>query len=365
MINQVNKNGAIGIKKLSDADLGLSIRSNQTHIGLFDGTLDFLDMEHQIISSQLIHNGKVVELLSLLDYITREDGSLNAPKIRKGAASELMFNGSKINSVVREIRSIVNTTQDWFLLWFGLDNNELVFHLFNNDSEDYLDIQNIIKRDIGVRRQIASDDRGFIPLIRYLDKKIKDLNIEYYEELEISSQIGEGVIERRVVPRKIDIEKANKMFKETGQKGEEILNEYLELQKFNSFIKEFKWMNKSSETGMPYDFEITDNDNFLTYSDAKATRYKFEQPIVLSSGELKFINENKNNYLIHRMYSVFDQPKLRICNNIYAVSDAFMPEYKAFRSSLKNKELRLQNLSLSVPTSLESLDFTKEISLNY
>ncbi len=227
MINQVNKNGAIGIKKLSDADLGLSIRSNQTHIGLFDGTLDFLDMEHQIISSQLIHNGKVVELLSLLDYITREDGSLNAPKIRKGAASELMFNGSKINSVVREIRSIVNTTQDWFLLWFGLDNNELVFHLFNNDSEDYLDIQNIIKRDIGVRRQIASDDRGFIPLIRYLDKKIKDLNIEYYEELEISSQIGEGVIERRVVPRKIDIEKANKMFKETGQKGEEILNEYL------------------------------------------------------------------------------------------------------------------------------------------
>jgi hypothetical protein len=52
MINQVHKDSVIGIKKLSHADIGTSSRSNQTHIGLFGGTLSFLIDEHQTIASQ-------------------------------------------------------------------------------------------------------------------------------------------------------------------------------------------------------------------------------------------------------------------------------------------------------------------------
>tara|TARA_B110000114_G_C15073473_1_gene390714 strand:- start:227 stop:1330 length:1104 start_codon:yes stop_codon:yes gene_type:complete len=364
MISQVNIESTIGIKRLSEADLGTSATSNQTHIGLFDGTLNFIEVEHQIISSQLIYNNQVTELLSLLDFIENPDGSFRSPKIRKGNEPELVINNSRVNSVVREIREITNgTTSNWYLLWFGLDTNELVFHLFSDDSTDSQEIQQIIGQ-IGTRRQIENTSTEFGNLINYLSQKVDAVNIEYYEELEISTQTNTEKVTKRIIPRVRDIEKANKLFKETGLKGEELLFQYLELQKSNDFIKDFKWMNQSKETGFPYDFEIINNDNSLIYSDAKATRYKFEQPIILSSGELSFINENKDKYLIHRMYSVFDEPKLRICENISKVSDIFIPNYNSFNSTLKNEKLAVQGIKLAVPTNLEILTFENEILLN-
>ena len=291
MISQVNIESTIGIKRLSEADLGTSASSNQTHIGLFDGTLNFIEVQHQIISSQLIYNNQVTELLSLLDFIENLDGSFRSPKIRKGNEPELVINNSRVNSVVREIREITNGTNlNWYLLWFGLDTNELVFHLFGDDSTDFQEIQQIIG-EIGTRKQIENTSVEFGNLINYLSQKVDAINLEYYEELEISTQTNTEQVTKRIIPRVRDIEKANKLFNETGLKGEELLYEYLELQKSNDFIKDFKWMNQSKETGFPYDFEITDNDNSLIFSDAKATRYKFEQPIILSSGELSFINE--------------------------------------------------------------------------
>lgn len=363
MISQVNIESTIGIKRLSEADLGTSITSNQTHIGLFDGTLNFIEVEHQIISSQLIYNNQVTELLSLLDFIENPDGSFRSPKIRKGNEPELVINNSRVNSVVREIREITNgTTSNWFLLWFGLDTNELVFHLFNENSTDSQEIQQIIGQ-IGTRRQIENTSAEFGNLINYLSQKVDSVNIEYYEELEISTQTNTEKITKRIIPRVRDIEKANKLFKETGLKGEELLYQYLELQKSNDFIKDFKWMNQSKETGFPYDFEIINNDDSLFYSDAKATRYKFEQPIILSTGELQFINQNKENYLIHRVYSVFDEPKLRICDNIHKISDIFMPNYNTFNTNLRKEKL-IPKINLSVPTNLEIITFENEILLS-
>lgn len=363
MISQVNIESTIGIKRLSEADLGTSITSNQTHIGLFDGTLNFIEVEHQIISSQLIYNNQVTELLSLLDFIENPDGSFRSPKIRKGNEPELVINNSRVNSVVREIREITNgTTSNWFLLWFGLDTNELVFHLFNENSTDSQEIQQIIGQ-IGTRRQIENTSAEFGNLINYLSQKVDSVNIEYYEELEISTQTNTEKITKRIIPRVRDIEKANKLFKETGLKGEELLYQYLELQKSNDFIKDFKWMNQSKETGFPYDFEIINNDDSLFYSDAKATRYKFEQPIILSTGELQFINQNKENYLIHRVYSVFDEPKLRICDNIHKISDIFMPNYNTFNTNLRKEKL-IPKINLSVPPNLEIITFENEILLS-
>ena len=365
MINQVHKDSVIGIKKLSHADLGTSSTSNQTHIGLFDGTLSFLIDEHQTIASQLIYQNRVYDLLSLLDFIENPDGSFRSPKIRKGNESELIVDNSTVNSVVREIRDIISIrpNNDWYLLWLGLDTDELVFLLFENNSTDYNEISKIIGR-LGIRKQIDNTSQNFRPLVIYLNNKIENVNIEYYEELEIASQTGEEKVSRRFVPRIRDIEKANKLFKQTGKKGEELLFRYFELQKNNSEIKDFKWMNQSKETGMPYDFEITNLDNSVMFSDAKSTNYKFELPIVLSSGELNFINENKDKYLIHRLYSINKEPKLRVCNNIYTVSDIFIPNYNILNQSLNQVNLKLKGIKLAVPTDLEILNFNNEILLN-
>lgn len=99
------------------------------------------------------------------------------------------------------------------------------------------------------------------------------------EKLKIVQQINLGLIGHRASARKYGISR-----------------------NYNSIIKDFKWINQSKETGMPYDFEITNLDNSIVFSDAKSTSYKFELPIILSSGELNFINHNKDKYLIHRLY---------------------------------------------------------------
>lgn len=365
MVNQVHRDSVIGIKKLSEADLGTSLTSNQTHIGLFDGTLSFLIGEHQTIDSQLIYQNRVFDLLSLLDYIENQDGSFRSPKIRKGNESELIIGDSTVNSVVREIRDIISIRPngDWYLLWLGLDTNELVFLLFQNSSTDFNEISNIVG-NLGVRNQIDNTSNQFRPLVTYLNDKIESVNIEYYEELEIALQTGEEKVTKRVIPRVRDIEKANKLFKDTGLKGEELLYKYLELQKNDSIIKDFKWMNQSKETGMPYDFEITNLDNSVIFSDAKSTSYKFELPIILSSSELSFINDNKDKYLIHRLYSINEEPKLRVCDNIHTISDIFIPNYAILNQSLNQERLSTRGIKLAVPTDLQILNFNNEILLN-
>ncbi len=44
------------------------------------------------------------------------------------------------------------TATDWFLLWLGLDTNELVFLLFRDGTTDFNEISNIIG-NIGVSKK--------------------------------------------------------------------------------------------------------------------------------------------------------------------------------------------------------------------
>lgn len=363
-INQVQTDSTIGIKKLSAADLGTSSTSKLTHIGLFENTLNFLSLESQTVPSQLIYANRTIDLLALLDPISNKDGSPRSPKIRLGHESKLNLNGLRINSVVREVREIARTieNQDWFLLWFGLDTNELIFFLFNESSTEFREVQHIVG-NIGQRKQISSDSSQFQNLINYLNEKVENVNLEYYEELEIASQTGAKETSKRKIPRVRDIEKANELFKQTGRRGEELLYQYLDSQRTNGLIKDFKWLNQSIESGMPYDFEITNDNGVTLFSDAKATTYKFEQPIILSSGELKFIHENKDYYLIHRLYHVNNTPSLRICRNISAISDLFIPNYNVFNEALLNENLFIRSLNIAVRTDLDILTFGNEIQL--
>ncbi|MBO6793717.1 MAG: DUF3883 domain-containing protein [Balneolaceae bacterium] len=365
MVNQVQSNSTIGIKRLSQADLGTSDTSNLTHIGLFDGTLNFLESRPQILSSQLIYQNQTIDLLAILDFIQNPDGTFRSPKIRLGHEWELNQTGVRVNSVVRAIREIAQTSQsEWYLLWFGLDTNELIFFLFNRDSQEYNDVR-AITGTIETRKQISNVSTEFTQLITYLNDKVERVNLEYYQELEIVSQTSTEQITRRIIPRIRDLEKANKIFKETGRKGEQLLFQHFELQKENGFIKDFKWLNQSKESGMPYDFEITEFNNTVKFSDSKATKYMFEQPIILSSSELHFIHQNKTDYLIHRVYNLDNEPKLRVCRNISTISDIFIPNFQLFNGSLTPNRLSIKSLNIAVPTDLNNLTFENEIDLNF
>ena len=68
-----------------------------------------------------------------------------------------------------------------------------------------------------------------------------------------------------------DLEKAKRNFAFVGKRGEELVNEYLEQQKKLHFVESFEWMNKSRESGLPYDFIL----NKDQYVDVKSTRFDF------------------------------------------------------------------------------------------
>ena len=376
----------ISLKKISDADFGIA-KGHQTHIGLFEKTFRHINFDNNellinyseserekqySLVSQLVYQNRSFETLSLLAYINNGAGEFRSPRIRSGFPNELNLLNNNFISTYNKIKEIASEdfSKDWFIAIIALETNEIAFLLFNEDSDDYIAIENIIGEICSYdhygnwRKHINQENPIYNQFIQFLNTQIELSNIEYYEELEIASQTGEEIVTKRVIPRVRDIEKANKLFRDTGLKGEELLYKYFELQKNNSIIKDFKWMNQSKETGMPYDFEITNLDNSVVFSDAKSTSYKFELPIFLSSGELNFINDNKDKYLIHRLYSINEEPKLRVCDNIYTVSDIFIPNYEILNQSLNQERLSTRGIKLAVPTDLQFLNFNNEILLN-
>ena len=133
-----HKFGTIGLKKLSLADTGLSEKSHQTHIGLFENTLYSIDDLHLVDYCTLVYNNSIKKLLCLLNYIENPDGSFRSPKIRKGSERELIVDGIEINSVVRELRDVIYKTdigKDWYLIWYVTEEEQLVFVLFEFRSK--------------------------------------------------------------------------------------------------------------------------------------------------------------------------------------------------------------------------------------
>ena len=117
-------------------------------------------------------------MLAFFDYIKNPDGTYRSPKIRKGKNEELNINNQKLNSVVREIRTITNKEKDleWYLLWFGLDTKELIFFLFNDSSHEFLELKNEL-RYVGKNIIFTQKHTSFDYLVKYLNSKFENLNI--------------------------------------------------------------------------------------------------------------------------------------------------------------------------------------------
>jgi len=103
-----HKESRIGFKKLSAADLGLSADSHQTHIGLYEDVLTFLDDSDVVKSAMLIYGDWCDILDCNFDRIENPDHTFRSPKIKKGDVKD---------SVVVKIREFAATkpTSDWYL----------------------------------------------------------------------------------------------------------------------------------------------------------------------------------------------------------------------------------------------------------
>lgn len=360
---EINRQSKIGYKKLSKADLGTGT-SHQTHIGLFEDTLEFVNEAHKRASAKLIYQNTAKELVCLLDFIKNPNSTFRSPKIRKGDNDELEVDGVRTNSIVREIREIVRATnpnENWYMLWFGLQNTELVFYLFRENSVEYNEILSLIPTFSNSGR-IENTDSNFATILKYLETKTEDSSIEFLQELELIAQTDE-VPTKLIKPRFFDIEKAKINFAITGKKGEELIANYLDKLRFEKTISSYKWINQTKESGYPYDFEINTNGGDLIYTDVKTTSYTFEQAMIFSKNEMAFIKQSA----IYHVFRVFDlkeeNPALRICENISTLSSILVSNISAFESEIYKSESKLNSLKLAIAPTNKLLKFNDKIIL--
>jgi len=355
MFFELHNEHKIAYKKLSEADLGIVLSSNQTHIGLSERLLDFLPNRDVISEDAIfIYEDSFDYIDAYFDRIKRPNGTFRSPKIRIGDRGCI--------SVVSTIRNIAknNDSNEWFLLWFGLKNEKIVFFLFNNLSNDYQQLSglglNLNLNGIGVL-----DDKNllFNALVQYLETKVNETGSSIIKELEVVSQIEDKTFDKRF--KRYDIVKANRNFRKIGRHGEKLVNDFLATQKDNGEITDYFWYNDDGESGLPYDFHIECTNANLIYLDVKTTKFDFEQEMIFSNQEMEFISNTEYGYCVYRVYQKAEQHfSLRICDNCKEISSTINSLTNDFKNNLLQVETGLRSAKFAIAPTNEKLKFEEQ-----
>lgn len=86
---------AVHHKTLTDADLGVSITSHQTHIGLLNDMVRSYQKADRIIDALFYtpELGAEVRCKGVLNAIQRENGAIEAPKLKSGGHDAVTIDG--------------------------------------------------------------------------------------------------------------------------------------------------------------------------------------------------------------------------------------------------------------------------------
>ena len=308
MLFEIHKEGKISYKRLSDADIKRGGTSHQTHIGLSNDSLTFMAENKTEYSAMLIYKSYCDILNCEIAKIHRADGRYDAPKISMGRKSDNVVN--KIRSFTKEAEN-----KKFYLLWFGLDSLTPVFWLIEEGSydynylDDYCDFTHLGDRKIVI---LERHNLAFSSVLKYAQSRLENVTVDLQKDLELSVEIET----ENPKFKDADVKKAKNYIYEIGKLGETLINEYLDKQRVEKKVLDYEWMNKSGEQGKPYDFYIKYQNGLEQWIDVKTTEHEFEQAIIVSKNEIKFITEKGvNNYSIFRVYSITElKAKLKICN---------------------------------------------------
>lgn len=355
---KINKENSLGYKELTDADLGRSATSHQTHIALFQDVLTFLENHKEIDDSFLIYNGTYKILPTYFDRIQNPDGSFRSPKIKTGSSK---------NGVVFEIRKIakqMNESVKWYLFWFGLDDERPVFFLFNNQSTTYQDIVRIgLDLHDKVKAIINSSNPIFKKIIDYVMDNVNLSTEDFWSELESRLEIDPASASKQY--RRFDVERAKNAMSAIGKAGEKIIDAYLASLVEKKLIASYVWENDVSESGLPYDFSYITLDGKTVYLDVKTTGHRFKQKMIFSNQEVEFIANNKEDYCIYRVYCNRDGKfYLRTCSNSKALFEKLKRETLDY---IKNVSplATIGGIKMAISPMQSELSFSDEILLNH
>ena len=315
--------------------------------------LDFLPDTHVEKAAILIYDSYCEILNCNYGKIIRKYGAVEAPNIKSGLHGE--------TTIVSQIRKFAANKKNmaWYLAWFGLQSEELVFWLMSEDSEDYKAASTIFPKANAV---YDDESISFAKAIGFLENKINSVSTELQKEIEIASQIGNNI---RKYKEK-DIEKADKLFRQIGKDGESLIAEYLEKCKTAKKIESFRWMNINKESGAPFDFIVNENSSTEQFIDVKSTRFDFEQYIYFSNDEIGFIHElnDERRYSVYRVFDMDTQEKkLKICNRCLDYVSQIRRSMDDFQCKMTECHTILQNIKIGVKPNTCFMDIQQKLIL--
>ncbi|MDL2261649.1 DUF3883 domain-containing protein [Methanimicrococcus sp. OttesenSCG-928-J09] len=358
MFFELHPENIIGYKKISDAELGRS-ESHMTHIGLSQKVLTFLSDRDNIKNSIFIYEDKFDYIDAYFDKIEiANDGLYRSPKTRMGERGCV-----SIASTIRDITKAQGESINWYLLWFSLKNEKIVFFLFNELSSDYTNIKKIgLNLNRNGAKTIDGNHPIFGSLMSYVETKINENGIEILRDLEVTTQIQDQPNKKY---KKYDIDRANTRFKEVGRLGEQLIEQYLSKEREKGQIENFIWHNENDESGYPFDFTIQDCRANVYYLDVKTTGYDFKQKMVFSTQEIEFIASTPNKYCIYRVYKdENDKFYLRICEDCKDLSKKVQLQTSQYKNNLTSIEAELRTAKIAISPEIPSLKFKYEIQIS-
>lgn len=349
---------------ISDAELDRT-GGNITHIGLFGDVLEFLPNRDKDADAMVIYDDNVEFMKAHFDRIQNPDGSYRSPKIKTG--------GKNVISVVSFIKDKAKEMSDdlkWYLFWFGLESEQLVFLFFNNESKTFNDICSIgidltklpySRNKTG--KILYENDTTFSRILDYLEKIVNKSGKSFAEELEVAAQTNEKISKTyKKTYRTFDIEKAKDIFSQVGREGEVLVDKYFAQQLESELILYYDWKNRNKESGFPYDFSVETLGGEIFYLDVKTTSYSFEQKMIFSSQEIEFVTNCNYKYYIYRVYSDNEQKFLRICNNAKKLFSPIHHKTIQFKKDMKDIA-SVESVKMAILPLQRDLVFGKEIEL--
>ncbi|XP_061196696.1 uncharacterized protein LOC133204972 [Saccostrea echinata] len=116
------------------------------------------------------------------------------------------------------------------------------------------------------------------------------------------------------IPLDLDLDESN--LQEIGRWGEHLVHQYLlEQQEGDRDIIEVKWCNKENEQGTPYDFELsrqTEDGVVKTFIEVKTTLTDDKDVFEISSQQIQFAQEQRENFHIYRVFNAGDVERVRL-----------------------------------------------------
>lgn len=311
------KEYSIGVKKLSDADLGWdSSLSSQTHIGLSEQVLSFLPNTPEQKEGILIYNRSC----SFVECAFSKIGNKRSTKVDTTTSNP-------VKSLVRQIRNIASdTTIDWYLVWFSLDNKVPVFWLINSLSSDFSNLKQIVDLDHSIRVYKSSSDEYYkiLTIIRSITKL--DILVSKKYELSVNNILIAASNEHRTfVHLSLDYFRA---------KGElDVIDQYFSTIEANTPIK----VSKNGRFQLLNMFIYTTLDEINKRNSTKQGRRWYSDP---------FIIKGKTCYLYVDWYpgksKNGENVQLMIPDFINLIHDCFGDNY-VYRNSNGTHELWLFN----------------------